>query len=577
MPALTSRRTFLRHIVLAAGASLAAACSSPAPAAPTQSSAPPAAQPTTASAPQPTAAAAPATSAPAATAAPAAAPTVAPAQAAAKKGGTLILGTVNITPNSDPGLFGFGNWMEIDNILERVVEHDYATGKINPKLAETWDISPDGKTYTFHLRKGVKFHDGTDLTSSSVKRSWDRLLNKDDPTQAEGSYAGSEIGGDNIAEVRAPDPLSVQVLLKAPDRSELANLAHVSAGVISEAAISKYGKQVGTQLVGTGPFKQDSLSTDQIAMSQFDGYWGAKPNVDRVVIRGIADTATMINSLKAGEIHAANTRDATSINQLRQSSSLNVTIPDKRNVTRFLDVNLVRSPVLQDKRVRQAVNYAINRDELVKLVYPGVGQVPAGLEPPADWTYDDSLKAGSSFDAEKATALLKDAGAQGAELNLVAQSEGYSATEAEVLQKHLNAVGFKANITKVDSDTFYANVNDGKYDLAGDARRYVTPDPDNFLTPLFYSTSFNASKILELDKYPGISDWDHMLDAARAEVDHDKARPMYIKIQQWLQDNLPIVVVAHITDPIVINNKVHDLDPLPLASLGMRVNQAWIE
>jgi ABC-type transport system substrate-binding protein len=135
MPALTSRRTFLRHIVLAAGASLAAACSSPAPAAPTQSSAPPAAQPTTASAPQPTAAAAPATSAPAATAAPAAAPTVAPAQAAAKKGGTLILGTVNITPNSDPGLFGFGNWMEIDNVLERVVEYDYATGKINPKLA----------------------------------------------------------------------------------------------------------------------------------------------------------------------------------------------------------------------------------------------------------------------------------------------------------------------------------------------------------------------------------------------------------------------------------------------------------
>jgi peptide/nickel transport system substrate-binding protein len=494
-----------------------------------------------------------------------------------KKGGALVLGTVNITPNSDPGLFGFGNWMEIDNVLERLVEYDYASGQINPKLAETWEISPDGKTYTFHLRQGVKFHDGTDLTSSSVRRSWDRLLNSKDPTQADGSYAGSEIGGDNVAEVQSPDPLTVRVLLKAPDRSELANLAHVSAGVVSEATIDKLGKQVGTQLVGTGPFKQDSLSTSQIEMSRFDGYWGPPPNIDRVVIRSIADTATMINSLMAGEIHAANTRDATSISQLRQSSSLNVVIPDKRNVTRFLDLDLVRSQLLSDLRVRQAINYAINRDELVKLVYPEVGQVPAGLEPPADWTYDDSLKAGSSYDPDKAKSLLNQAGPAGAELNLVAQSEGYSATEAEVLQKHLNAVGFKTNITKVDSDTFYADVNAGKYDIAGDARRYVTPDPDNFLTPLFYTTSTNAMKILELDQYPGAKDWDKMLDDARAVVDHDQARPMYIQIQQWLQNNLPIVLVAHITDPIAISNKVHDLDPLPLASLGMRVKQAWVE
>ena len=89
-----------------------------------------------------------------------------------------------------------------------------------------------------------------DTGAKKVHRSWDRLLNSKDPTQAEGLYAGSEIGGDNVAEVRAPDPLTVQVVLKAPDRSELANLAHVSAGVVSDAAIDKLGKQVGTQLVG---------------------------------------------------------------------------------------------------------------------------------------------------------------------------------------------------------------------------------------------------------------------------------------------------------------------------------------
>src|SRR5439155_14692904 len=106
-----------------------------------------------------------------------------------------------------------------------------------------------------------------------------------------------------------------------------------------------------------------------------------------------------------------------------------------------------------------------------------------------------------------------------------------------------------------------------KYDIAGDARTLVTPDPDNFLTPILYSSSYNASKAMALDKYPKAAEWDAMLDEARGVLNQDKAKPLYLKIQQWLQQELPIITLAYFSLPIVINKRVHNLDPGPMANL----------
>jgi ABC-type transport system substrate-binding protein len=172
---------------------------------------------------------------------------------------------------------------------------------------------------------------------------------------------------------------------------------------------------------------------------------------------------------------------------------------------------------------------------------------------------------------------MKEAGIDGAPLTLVAQSTGFFPLEAEVLQKQLNAVGFKVTINKVDGASFYPTLYDSKYDIAGDQRRYVTPDPDNLLSPILYSKSVNGSKALALDTYPNAAEWDKILDDARQVLDHDKARPLYATAQRWLQDNLPISMLAYFSDPIAISKRLHDLDAAPMAALGLRVKQAWLE
>ena len=491
------------------------------------------------------------------------------------KGGTLTVGTLSINPNSDPGLYGLGNWLANDTVLERVVEYDYAKGDFVPKLAQRWEVSPDGRTLTFHLQRGIKFHDGTELTSAAAKRSWDRLLNSSDPTQVKGSYAGSEIGGANVAEVRAVDRYTVQVVLKRADRSEVANLGHFAAGIISDAAITQHGQQVGLHLAGTGPFKLDSLSTSQIELSRFDGYWGEKPNIDRIVIRAYPETATLINALVSGEVLVSSTRDFTSVNRLQQSG-LDVYFPPKLVGTSFLDLNLMRSPALKPLKARQAVNFGIDREEIARLIYGGRAQAPAGIQPPVSWAYDESLKAGSAFNPERAKALLKEAGSD-PKLTLLTNSAGVNPLMAELLQRQLNAVGFQVSINKVDLGSFYPTLYEGKYDLATDARRYITPDPDNFLSPILYSTSVNASKALALNTYPQAAEWDRMLDEARQAIDRTKARPLYIKIQQWLQEHLPITPLAHFGEPVPISKRVHDLDASAMPLLGFRPGRVWID
>ena len=293
-----NRRSFLRLASVSVGVGLLAACA-PAqqPAAPATSA--PAAKPTEAAKPAAPAAAAttaPAAAAPAATTAPAAAkPTDAakPAEAAkpATAATTLTFLWGGDTDKLDPpAMTSQEGFIATTAMYEGLVRYKSGSTDVEPALAEKWDVSADGLTYTFHLRSGVKFHDGSPLTAEAVAFCFDRSINKDNPLNQEAQGAGgfpfiNDYIGNVVAKVEAAGAMDVKFTLKRKFSPLLSNLAIPPAYVISMDALKKFGSKINENPVGTGPFKfVEWKKDDHITVDAFPDYWGTKPKIrpDRV-------------------------------------------------------------------------------------------------------------------------------------------------------------------------------------------------------------------------------------------------------------------------------------------------------
>lgn len=501
-----------------------------------------------------------------------------PASSAPKQGGTLIFGVESIGGSSDPGVFtSFGNWQAIDSICEGLVHYDYSgpDAKAQPALAEYWQISPDGTTYTFTLRKDVKFHDGTDLTAEAVKLSWNRLLDENDPTRAPGTYAGSEIGGDNIKEINVLDTHEVELVLHAPDRAQLLRLANPNAVILSPDALDKHGKNIGQHLVCTGPFKMDELVDGQhITMSAFDGYWGGRPYLDKLILKAIGDEATIISALRAGEIDITNHAPITSLQQLEKDPNLKVEV-SKPYITMFLNVNAKHKP-FDDKRVRQALNYAIDRVAIRDGVFDGRISLPAGMIPPAEFGYNQEFEQQSTLNVEKAKQLLTEAGyPDGIDVTIDVVNNLFWPRLAETVQASAAKAGIRIKINVLDPGTWNAKLDQGEAQLSMQQRSAFVADPDNKLTPLLYSTSPVTSQT-GTTLYPNYKELDEMLDGARQELNVAKAKEMYDELQQWLLDESPIVYLGYLPLATVSQKYVEGVNVDALGTYRTYPRTIWL-
>jgi peptide/nickel transport system substrate-binding protein len=494
------------------------------------------------------------------------------------RGGTLVYAIDNVGSSNDPGIFAnFGNWEAIDCICRGLTFFDYQGpgSKPQPALAERWEISGDGRSYTFSLRKGLKFHDGTPLTAQSVKRSWVRLLDEKDPTRAPGTYAGVEIGGDNIKEVRIVDESTVRLILKEPDEAQLLRLANPNAVILSDAALDKYGAKIGLNLVGAGPFKFERMAVGQeIVLSAFDGYYGGRPYLDRVVLRAIPNEATMISALEAGQVHATNFAPVSALPEFRRNPNLKIVL-GAPYIVLFAGLN-AKIPPLDNIKVRQAINYAINRQAIIEVVFNGAALPPAGMIAPAEFGYDGSLKTLSSYQPEKAKQLLKESGMANPEITLQIVNEQFWPRLVELVQKDLTVVGFKVNVLKLDGGTFWGKVFDGKAEVSLTQRSAFVADPDNKLTPLLYSTSSVAQKQTGNDAYPDAKNLDGLLDQARAQSDPAKRKQEYAQIQKWLLERVPYVYLCYEEQPIVMQKNVYAINTAALGTYRMYLEKAYI-
>lgn len=317
--------------------------------------------------------------------------------------------------------------------------------KVVPMLAEGHTVSADGLVYTFTLRKGVKFHDGTDFDASVVKVSFDRVTNPDNHLKRFNLFS-------NIARTEVVDPNKVRITLKKPFSAFVNVLAHPSAMMISPAALKKWGnKDIAFHPVGTGPFLfQEWRQTDHVRVVRNERYWRPGiPKVDAIVFRPVLDNNTRSAVLRTGEAHFAFPVPYEQAAVLQGSPGLDV-VSGPSIIARFMTMNVLRKP-FDDPRVRQAINYAINKEALAKVAFAGFAVPSEGVVPPG---VEYAVKLGPwPYDPRKARELLKEAGwEKGFESELWS---AYNHTTAQkiiqFLQQQLAQVGIKVRVQALEA------------------------------------------------------------------------------------------------------------------------------
>lgn len=245
------------------------------------------------------------------------------------KGGTLTLAIDSTSAVNDPAFYTtLGDWMAVDCICRGLTFISFESNEPTPDLAKSWKISDDQLTYTFTLRDGVKFHDGTTLSSADVLATLNRQFDPENKTLPKGASRPLASLGNNVASLTAEDDLTVKLVLKAPDRTVLAQLSDIGGRVISKAALDKYGSGIGKHLVGTGPFKFASATSGQsITLEAFDDFRLGRPPIDRLVLRQVQDPSAIVSSLLSGDVSATQFTPYSAVEQLKSDPRSPSTTP----------------------------------------------------------------------------------------------------------------------------------------------------------------------------------------------------------------------------------------------------------
>ncbi|MFZ0131248.1 MAG: ABC transporter substrate-binding protein [Desulfobacterales bacterium] len=516
------------------------------------------------------------------------------AAAAPKQGGTLVFGRGGDSVGLDPAYETDGNsFMICDNVLEALVFYKDESTALEPGLAQEWKIAPDGKTYTFHLRKGVKFHDGTPFDANAVVFSIGRMM-KDRKVKFVGKgweipaqerppeYWVSMEMDDIVESIEAVDDSTVVFKLKKVNAPFMANMGMDFADIISPTAFLKDPKEFIRNPVGTGPFKFVKwVKDDRVILEKNPDYWNKSggPYLDQLVFRSIPENSVRFLELKTGNIHICQFPNPADIALAEKDKSLKLVSQPGMNIG-YVGYNLTKEPWKSNVDLRKAVAHAINRTAIVDNIYQGLGQVARNPIPPTMWGYNDNVP-GYAYDVKQAKEYLKKAGfADGKELGEITlwsmpvprpyNPEGLKVGEA--MAADLAKVGITAKVVTFEWGTYLKRQREQPADMdmfqlgwTGD-----NGDPDNFLAVLFDGLASPAVRTQwHNEKYH------QLMIKGRETIDQEKRTEIYKEAQQLLYDECPVIPIAHSTVKWpqlknVMNFKLH-----PTASVRMK--DVWLE
>jgi peptide/nickel transport system substrate-binding protein len=386
-----------------------------------------------------------------------------------------------------------------------------------PSLADSFIESDDHKTFTFHLRTGVVFHDGKPLTSADVKYTFDSIIAPATRSPIRGAV-------DKITSIEAPDPLTVIFRASEPFYTFTGNLPAI--GIIPEGA----GPDLTSAPVGSGPYRFVSYAEgDAIKLESNQGYWGGPPNVPRVHIRVVTDNSTRQAELMSGEVDLAYNAqfDPETIRALKDRSDMQVVIGEGANIG-YLGANLTSSSLLANQKVRQAVAYGIDREVIIHRLLRDQARKANAILPPEHWAYNPSVTV-YDHNPDRAALLLDEAGFADPDgdgpqprltLRIMTSTTQLSRNIAAIMQDQLRRIGIKLEIDSFESATLFDKLNKAQYDLY-------------YLIGLGFNQSTDAFQFVYHSRYQN-AQFNEAISKLRATTDPVQMRPLFDQIASIL-------------------------------------------
>lgn len=473
--------------------------------------------------------------------------------AVAQSGGTLVMARTADATGLDPHTqTAFASFRLLELIYEPLVNLDKDLNVI-PALAENWQYSDDAMSLTMNLRKGVKFHDGSDFTSADVKATFDRILNEDTGAVARSNFT-------SITAIDTPDDYTVVFTLSVADLPLLAAMASVNAAIVtSEAAES--GDFTKTA-IGTGPFKLDSwVPDDKTELSANADWWGEGPYVDGIEVRIIPDESSIVAAMRAGEVDFAILNDPLVATQLIGDSSL-VLNQVPAIAYHVFQLNPSRAPM--DKlEVRQAMSCAIDRQQVLDTASLGFGEVTGPLTIPAFQLPLDEYFCYTK-DLDKARELLTAAGVpDGFSIKVIAATAEppTALSEAQNIQAQLAEIGINVEIESLELQTYVDRWLAGDFDAAV-ALNGGRPDPYSM-----YARYWRKDGNLQAVTNFADDTIDGLMAQGRSELDPQKRFDIFAEFQKTLVEDAPWIWLYHDYEYTAQQPYVKDFIPMPNDSL----------
>jgi peptide/nickel transport system substrate-binding protein len=481
-------------------------------------------------------------------------------------GKTLVVGITQSTVQLDPSIAGSNGYGDIipvnENLYEGLTRYKNGTAEIEPALAESWTTSEDGLTNVFTLRSGVTFHDGTPLDAAAVVTNFVRQLDENDPLHDPGQvYAGVIL--QDVTKVEATGDLEVTLTLDRPLKLVPANLAVFAAGIVSPTALETYKDDFSNHAAGTGPFKLDHWTKDvELVFVANEEYWGGRPKLDRIIWRTIADDTVKLSELTTGGVDVANQLDFKDIETVGADSNLQVVTGPFWNV-QFIGLNQAIAP-FDNLQVRQALNYAVNKQNIADVVFYGNYTIGAGPIAPGLLGYDAALADVYTYDPEKAKSLLSEANAGDISFDLYNRTNSVWPLIGQLIQADLEAVGITANIVALEDAEFFSQLGSGEVAAFLNDWTWDNGDPDNVTYSLFSAPRAEARLGFKNDRVNELN------TLAQEEADPAVREEYYAELQQILLDEAVNVFLGYPSRAIGAKASVSGLVLSPIGNIVLR-------
>lgn len=449
----------------------------------------------------------------------------------------LVIGVNENFISMDPHNTGDTNSNSVQSaMLEGLLGFD-GEGKIIEVLATEYSVSDDALEYTFKLREGVKFHDGEDFNAEAVKANFERIMNDD-------SLRLYSRGFNIIKSVDAVSEYEVKVTLTEPYGPMITRFA--VAKIISPKMLSEELSEVPKKVVGTGPYQfVEWVQGDHLTIERFDEYWDGSDRVNKITYKPVPENGSRVAMLKTGEAHVIYPVPAQNMAELESNEDVQIkTVPS--TIARYVSLNTFKEP-LNNEKVRQALNYAIDKDAFLKVVNSGLGVPLDSIIPSKTLFYEKQEM--YNYDVEKAKSLLAEAGyADGFEIEIWGNTNSDTMKGMQFIQQQLKNINVKVDIKSMEeatlSDEIYGaqTPEEAKLMMWYVSWSSYPSDVTNATKPLFHSGSFPPNSANTA--YYNNPETDKLMDEANSISDETKQASLYSQLQKEIYADAPWIFLG---------------------------------